>query len=194
MWRRPASSCEGETSSTSSSLPTGHFEQAFFGRMECQRAEVEAPLLDFDRDLPSRDTADVDRDVRETAAEPANQRQQRVDGRFVGADQHASPPQVAQLAHGRFGLLGQAHEPLPVVLEHLAGIGQGAGLRGAIEQLLAEVDFQAADGLADRGLGAVDLGRGPRETALLGHGQEGLQGGNIHKFVLLYRNDYHFDF
>ncbi len=170
------------------------FEQAFFGRMECQRAEVEAPLLDFDGDLPRRDTADVDRDVGETAAETPDQRQQRVDGGFVGADQHASAPQVAQLPHGRFGLLGQAHETLPVVLEHPAGVGQGARLRGAIEQLLAEVDFEPADGLAHRGLRAVDLGRGPGETALLGHGQEGLQGGDIHKFVLFYRNDYHFDF
>jgi hypothetical protein len=89
-------------------------EQAFFRGVECQRAEVEAPLLDFDRDLPRRDTADVDRDVRETAAEAPDQRQQRVDGRFVGADQHASAPQVAQLPHGRFGLLGQTHETLPV--------------------------------------------------------------------------------
>ena len=128
------------------------------------------------------------------AAEPPDQRQQRVDGGFVRADEHAAAPQVAQLAHGRFGLLGQPHEPLPVVLEHLAGVGQRARLRRAVEQLLAEVDFEPADGLAHGGLRAVHLGRGPRETALLGDGQEGLQGGDIHKLSLLYRNDYHFDF
>ena len=171
-----------------------HLEQPFFRRMERQRAEVEAPLLHFDGNLPGRHAADVNRDVGKPVAEAADERQQRVHGGFVGADEHAAAAQVAQLAHRRFGFLGQPHQPLPVVLQHLAGVGQRAGLRRSIEELLAQVDFEAANGLADGRLGAVDLGRGPRETPLLGDGEKRLQGGDIHKFALLYRNDYHFDF
>ena len=45
---------------------------------------------------------------------------------FVGADEHAAAPQVAQLAHRRLGLLGQPHQPLRVVLQHAAGLGERA--------------------------------------------------------------------
>ena len=40
-----------------------HLEQALLGRMERQRAEVEAALLHFDGDLTGRHAAHVDRDV-----------------------------------------------------------------------------------------------------------------------------------
>ena len=39
--------------------------------------------------------------------------------------------------------------------EQLAGIGQGALTRGALEEGLADFVFEAADGVADGGLGAV---------------------------------------
>src|SRR5437773_6511131 len=117
--------------------------------MERERAEVQAPLLYFDRDLPRRHTAYIERDVRVALAESDNQRQQRVNRRLVGADEHAAAPQVAELADGRFGFFGQAHEPLPVVLQHLAGFGQGAGFRRSVEQLLPELDLEAPDRLAD---------------------------------------------
>ena len=53
-WRRPASACDGGTSSTSSSLPTGTSSSPSSGRVKRQRAEVEAPLLHLDRDLRAR--------------------------------------------------------------------------------------------------------------------------------------------
>jgi hypothetical protein len=40
----------------------------------------------------------------------------------------------------------------------------------------------------------MHLGGGTRKAPLLGHGKKGLQGCNVHKSGLLYRNDYHFDF
>ena len=110
----------GGTSRTSSSLPTGDLEQPLLGRVERQRAEIEAPLLDFDGNLPRGHAADVGGDVGVALAEPRDERQQRVDGGLVGADEHAAAAQIAQLAHRRLGLLRQAHEPLAVVLQHLA--------------------------------------------------------------------------
>ena len=44
-----------------------------------------------------------------------DERQQRVHGRLVGADEHAPAPQIAQLAHRRLGFLGQPDQPLGVV-------------------------------------------------------------------------------
>ena len=123
--------------------------------MKRQRAEVEAALLDLHRDLPCRDPAHVDGDVGIPLAEAPDERQQGMHGGLVGADEHPPAPQVAQLAHRRFGLLGEPDEPLPVVLQHLPGLGQGAGLGRAVEQLLAELDLQAPHRLADGRLGAV---------------------------------------
>ncbi len=95
-----------------------HLEQSLFGRPERQRAEVEAPLLDLDRDLPGRHAANVDGDVGIALTKPHDQRQQGVHGRFVRADQHAAAAQVAQVAHRRLGFLRQPDQPLPVVLQH----------------------------------------------------------------------------
>ena len=118
-------------------------------------------------------------------AEARHQRQQRVDGRFVGADEHAAAPQVAQLAHRRLGFFGEPHEALAVVLQHAPGVGQRAALRRPIEELLAQVVLEAADRLADRRLGAVHLGRGARKAALFGDGEKDPEGGQVHKFCLL---------
>ena len=154
----------------------GDLEQPCLGRAERQRAEVEAALLHLDRNLPRRHAAHVDGDVGNALPEARHQRQQRVHGRLVGADQHAAAAQVAQLAHRRFGLLGEPHEPLPVVLQHAARVGQRAALRRAVEQLLAEVGFETPDGLADGRLRAMHLGGGARKAALLGDGQKDPQG------------------
>ena len=86
------------------------------------------------------------------------------------------------------------HETIAVVLQHPPRLGQRAVFRRAVEQLLAEVELEAAHGLADRRLRTVDLGGGPRKAPLLGHCEKGLEGSDVHKFALLYRNDYHFDF
>src|SRR5262249_54308981 len=66
-------------------------------------------------------------------------------------------------------------EPLTVVLQHAPRFGERAGLRRPVEQLLAEFDLEAAHRLADRGLGAVHLGRRARKAALVGDREEDLQ-------------------
>ena len=136
--------------------------------MKRQRAEVEAALLHLDGNLAREHAPHVDRDVGVPLAEARDERQQRVDGGFVGADQHAPAPQIAQLAHGR------------LVLEHPPRFGQRPRFRGAIEQLLAQLDLEPADGLADRRLRAVHLRRGARKAALLGHGEKDLQRAQVH--------------
>ena len=172
----------------------GHLEQPGLDRMKRQRAEVEAPLLHFDRDLSRGHAADVDGDVGILLAKARDERQQGVHGRLVGADQHAAAPQVAQFAHGRLRLLGEPHEAAAVVLQHAAGVGQRAVLRRPVEERFAEAGLEAPDGLADGGLGAVHFGGGAREAALLGDGQEDRQSLHVHKWCLSYRNYYHFDF
>ena len=112
--------------------------------------------------------------------EAADQRQQRVDRRLVGADEHASAPQVAQFAHGDFGFLAQAHEPLRVLAQHAPGLGERALLGRPIEEPLTQFLFEPADGLADGRLGAVQLGGGAREAALAGDRQENLQFREFH--------------
>jgi hypothetical protein len=77
--------------------------------------------------------------------------------RFVRRHDDPAPPHLLQLLDGGLGLAGQAEEALGVVLEQPAGLGQGAVAGGAVEQPLAELVLDAADGLADRRLGA----RGP---------------------------------
>ena len=88
-------------------------------------------------------------------------------GGFVGADEHAAAPQIAQLAHRRLSFLCEPHEALTVVLEHAARVGQRAAFRRAVEQVLTQVVLEAPDRLADRRLRAMDLGRGAGEAALL---------------------------
>ena len=102
-------------------------------------------------------------------------------GRLVGADEHAPAPQVAQLAHGRLGLLREAHQPLRRSRSSTRPASVSVpSLADAVEEPLAELVLEAPDGLADGRLGAVELGGGPREAALGGDGQEDLEFGEFH--------------
>src|SRR5262249_29243892 len=135
-----------------------------------------------------------DRDVRILLAEARDERQQRVDRRFVRADQDAAAAEIPQFADGRFGFFREPHEPLTVVLQHAPRFGERAGLRRPVEQLLAEFDLEAAHRLADRGLSAVHLGSRARKAALVGDREEDLQRRQVHNYQLFYGNHYHFDF
>ncbi len=157
-----------------------HLEEAALRRAECQRPEVETPLLHLDGDLSRGHTPDVHGDVGHLQSELRHQRQERVHGRFVGADEHAAAAQVAQLAHGRLGLFRQTHEPLTVVLQHASSVRQRAALRRTVEQLLAQIGFEPADRLADRGLRSMHFGRGAGEAPLLRDGQKDAQGHEVH--------------
>jgi hypothetical protein len=52
-----------------------------------------------------------------------------MNGRFIRANQHTTAPQVAQLSHGGFGFLRHPNEALPIVLKHLACVGERPALR-----------------------------------------------------------------
>jgi hypothetical protein len=162
-----------------------HFQQAFLGRAEGERPEIEAALLHFNGNLARRHATDVGGNVGIALTESRNQREQRMHRRLVGADQHAPAPQVAQIADGGFGFLRQPHQPVPVVLEHPARFGEGSCFRRPVEELFAEVVFEPAHRLADGGLGPVHFGGRPGEAALLGDGEEDLQCGQIHWPVII---------
>ena len=165
---------------TSSSDPRRDGAEAAFRRGKRQDAEVEAALQHLDADLPRGHAADVDLDARELPAEVLEERQQDVDRRFVGADQHAPPLQIAQVADRGIRLLRQPHQPLRVVEEHASGLGELAVLRRPVEQALAEVVLETLDGLADGRLRPVQPGRSPGKASLRGDRQKDLQLSQIH--------------
>jgi hypothetical protein len=91
--------------------------------------------------------------------------QQRVDGGFVGPDQHSALADLLELPDRGLGLAGQAEEPLRVLQEQRAGLGEDPGSRRAIEQPLAEFVLEPANGLADGRLCPMQLaGRGGETT------------------------------
>ncbi len=163
-----ASACEGCTSITSSSCPSTIAPRPGLGRLKREDAEVEAALRDLGADLTRRNAAHVHVHQRVGLSEARDDRQHDVHRRFVGADQDAAAPQVAQVLDRAFGFLGQAEQTLGVVAQQPAGVGQGGVLGGAVEQPLADVLLETADGLADRRLRPVQFHGCPREAAFGG--------------------------
>ena len=116
---------------------------------------------------------------------PADQRQQRVHRALVGANQHPATAQVAQLANSRLRLFTEAHQPLRIIAQDATGLRERALLGRAVEQPLAEFVLEPPDGLTDRRLRPVQLGRRAREAPLRGDGQKHLQFGQIHRGSLV---------
>ena len=92
----------------------------------------------------------------------------RVHRGFIGADQHASAPQVAEVADRAFRLLGQAEQALGVVAQQPAGVGEGGVLGCAVEQPLADALLEPPDGLTDSRLRPVQFHGCPGEAAFGG--------------------------
>ena len=76
---------------------------------------------------------------------------------------------VAQVGDGPGGLVGEPQQPRRVVEQQLAGVGQRAVARGPVDEPLAGIVLEPADGLAHGRLGPAQLPGGPREAALGGH-------------------------
>ena len=104
--------------------------------------------------------------------EPLDQRQQDVDAALVRPDQHAATLQIAQLADRQLRLFRKPLQPLGILPQHPPGLGQRAVLRRSIEEALADLVLETPDGLADGGLGAVQLRGGAGKAALRGNGQK----------------------
>ena len=130
------------------------------------QAEVQAAVEDFARNVARVHAAHLDLGLGMVFAEPHHDGQQHVDGGLVDPDDHPAAPQLLQLAHGADRFIPEPRHPLGVVEQDRAGLGQPPGLRRTVEQPLAQLVLEPPDGLADRGLGAVQPGRGPREAPL----------------------------
>jgi hypothetical protein len=105
-------------------------------------------------------------------AEALDERQHRVNRRFVAADQHAAAAEIAQVLDRFLGFLGEPQQAVGVVAQEPAGLGQRGVLRGAVEQPLADALLQPPHGLADRRLRAVQLHRGLGEAPLGCNGEK----------------------
>ena len=84
--------------------------QILVRRLECQDAEVEAALEQLACDLARRDPADLDARLRVQLCKPFDDRQYRMDRRFIRADDHPAPPDVLELTHGGLRLGRQAQQ------------------------------------------------------------------------------------
>jgi hypothetical protein len=165
--------------------PDRHHQQAFFRRVERQRTEIEAALLDFDGDLARRDSTDVDGDV----GIPLRKRA------INGGRGYGRPPRWRRSGNPPRGEDQAARGPLDSVSSasrtsrwpYSAGmrprLGERPALRGPVK-LLAELDLRAADRLADGRLGAVHFGGGARKTALVGDSEEDAKGAEVHNSAL----------
>jgi hypothetical protein len=103
-----------------------------------------------------------------------------MDRGFVAADEHASAAEIAEVAHGMFGLLRQPQQPVRVIAKQATGIGQGRILGRAIEQAFADAFLEPPHRLADGGLGPVQLHGGTGKTALRGDLEENLKLAELH--------------
>ena len=86
-----------------------------------------------------------------------------------------------QLLDGRLRLVGQAQEPLGVILEEAARLGQGTVAGGAVEQALAELVLDPAHRLADGRLGSMEPPRRSGEAPFGRHGEKRRKVGQLHK-------------
>ena len=141
-------------------------------------------MRDLGADLPGRNAPHVHVHERVRLAVPLNERQDGMDRGFVGADEHAAPPQVPQVLDRGFGFFGEPQQALGVVAQEPAGVGQRGVLGGPVEQPLADAFLETPHRLADRRLGAVKLHGGPRKAPFGGHLEEDPQFGQLHGSVV----------
>ena len=150
-------------------VPQHDGRQPGLGRLKGEHAEVEAAVCHFGADLPRRHPPYVHVYQRVGLAEPVDERQHHVHRGLVGPEQHAAAPQVAQVTHRRFGFFRQPQQPLGVVAEQPARLGERRILGGAVEQTLADALFEPFHRLAHGRLGTVELSGRAREAPLGGY-------------------------
>ena len=151
---------------------------------EREDAEVDAAIEDGAGDLARRHAPDLDRHLRMQRGEALDVRQQAVHGRLVGAHDHAAAAHLLELLDGGLGLAGQPQQPLRVILEQTAGLGERAVPGRPVEQPLAQLILDPADRLADGRLGPVEAARRGGETPVRGDGEKRGQVRELHKLNL----------
>ncbi len=151
---------------TSSSPPSDDRLQAAIGRLKGEDAEVEAAVEELGRNRARAHAPDLDERLRMGLGEPIEERQERVHGRLVGADDDPPAADLLQLPHGDFGVRGQRQQPAGVLLKQAPRLGQRAVADRPIEQPIAKLLLEPPDRLAHGGLRAMQLFGGDREAAL----------------------------
>ena len=147
---------------------------------EGNRAQVETVIEHFVRNVPRVDAVHADLHAGMLLVEARQRRNQRMDGAFVDPQGELAAPQAIQISQPLLYFVAQVEEPLGVLLEELAGVGEADGARAAHKQRLAQGVLELADGQADGRLGAIKLFGGPGKAALAGHRQKHLQFAEIH--------------
>lgn len=146
-------------------------------------AEFDVVLEDIIGNVAAERTADGDFDGGMETAE-FGEDGQKVEGReFVGRDVELAFLKLAELDESFLGVLTEVHEFFGVFLEDTAGVGEDSVTGRAVEERLADFEFELADGLTDRGLGAEELLGGAGEAALAGNGEKDFELGKIHGTV-----------
>jgi hypothetical protein len=104
--------------------------------------------------------------------------QRRVSAAWMEEVMRMVPP-FPHLAQGEQLRLDVAQRRAQGAEQPLARLGGRHAARGPRQQADAEPRFQAADGVAQRGLGDAELGGRAGEAVFLGHGEEDVEVGQL---------------
>src|SRR5260370_2760078 len=142
---------------------------------ERNRAEIQAVVQDFMRDVARKHAVHAHLDTRMFFAEFREGGEQGVNGAFVHTEGKFAALQALQFGEPLFHFIAEVHQALGVILEERSRIGEADRARAADEERLAERVLEFADRQADGRLGAVKAFPGARETALFCHHQKDLK-------------------
>ncbi|MNQ86900.1 hypothetical protein D3C85_1021060 [compost metagenome] len=127
---------------------------------------------------------DVQRHLRVRAGEGAQQGRQTVQADVVAGGQgQAAADLAAEIVQGAAGIVQHIEDLVGAWQQGAAGLGQAHLAAQTVEQAYIELLFQAGDALAHGRLGQVQAFGGIGEAALLGDGDKGIEGGEIHDAI-----------
>jgi hypothetical protein len=149
-------------------------------RHEGDRAEVQAIVEDFVRDIAREHAMHADEHAGVLLAKGAESRKQGMNRAFVDAEGEFAAGEAAKLIKPFFDFVAEIDEALGVIAKEVARVGEAHRARAADEERLSETLLEFADGEADGRLCAVKAFGGAREAALAGDGQENLQFTEVH--------------
>src|SRR6266567_7131202 len=151
---------------------------------EGNRAQIQAVVEDFVRDVPRKHAVHADLDAGMFFAEFREGGKQGVNGAFVHAEGKLAALQALQFGEPFFHFITEVHQALGVIFEERSRIGEADGASAADEERLAERVLESADRQADGGLSAVKTLPGAGEAALFGHHQKDLKFTKIQELFL----------
>ena len=159
--------------------------QVGIGRLVGDHAEIGPVVANIGRNAAGEPAAHRHRMAGYKRRYSWSKRQQIQARQLVTGDDQLPAAQVAHVLQRRQRLLFEGHEPLGVLEQDLAGVGQNAAAAGPIEQRLPNLVFQPADDLADSRLRPIQRLGGLREAAFPDDGHERLELEEIHRVAAL---------